>query len=134
MTANKILAAFFMVFALSCNRSVVEKPDDIITEKQMVDVLYDIAIVRANMGTGKSKENYKGLSPEEYIYKKYQIDSTRLSNSIIYYTSKPEKNVEIYTKVEERLQAVKETLEKEKDSIQESLKTKKDSLKLIKKR
>ena len=93
---------------MSCNNSVVDKPDNLITKDKMFDILYDISLIEAI----KSQNIKGGLSSKEgsnYIYKKYKIDSIQFINSNKYYASNVEEYKKMFDKIKEKLN--KETKE-----------------------
>lgn len=121
---------------ISCNKEIVEKPDNLIPEDKMVDILFDIAIIKGDkIANVKTLPANSGVEfSEEYILKKYQIDSTQLSQSNIYYTSKFDLNLKIYNEVLERLEAEKKLLSEGKDSLKLKIEnTKIEKLKSLKK-
>ncbi|PTN09024.1 uncharacterized protein DUF4296 [Mangrovibacterium marinum] len=91
----------------SCKEKGYPKPDKLLNEKQMVDVLYDIHIgeamsTRHRYGIAdslkiKSEEVYKG------ILNKYEINDSLLARSIIFYSSRPKVYEKIYKQVIERI-------------------------------
>lgn len=104
----------------SCNEEIVEKPTDLISEDEMVNILYDIAIVKAHSNFSATTNRIKKRVfdfPNDYIFEKYQIDSAQLSQSNIYYSSKSDQHIRIFTKVLERIESEKNSLAKEKDSL-----------------
>ena len=114
---KKILILLCCAFlAISCNDSSVAKPDNLITKDKMIDILYDISLLEAikiqniNGGINKKKAN-------EYIYRKYKIDSIQFAKSNKYYAS----NLEEYKKMFEK---VKERLNKENAKVEERMKKK----------
>ncbi|MCF8713586.1 DUF4296 domain-containing protein [Joostella atrarenae] len=115
-----ILCAF--LWFSSCAESIVDKPDNLISEDEMVDIYYDISILNAAKSTATNKLEENDIDPEEYLFKKYDIDSAQLSQSSIYYTSYPSKQLEMFKEVQERLEKFKDTLDsklKKKQTIKE---------------
>ncbi|WP_162126569.1 DUF4296 domain-containing protein [Flavobacterium phycosphaerae] len=86
---------------LSCSNGV-EKPKNLIDKDKMVDVLYDLSLLEAiktqHIGGGISNKN-----ANEYIYKKYKIDSVQLAQSNKYYASDVEEYKKIFEKVKAKL-------------------------------
>jgi len=62
-----------------------EKPEQLISEDQMVNVLIDMAIMSSAKGVNKSKIEKNGIIPDHYIYKKNNIDSMTFAQSNAYY-------------------------------------------------
>jgi len=111
---KKILLILLAVTAFaSCNKVAAEKPNNLIPEEQMVDILYDMAILEA-IRTQKPLvlESYQ-VKPTEYIYKKYKIDSVQFAKSNLYYASDLEKYKKLYDKVADRLDKTKAKLNEE---------------------
>lgn len=99
-------------FAVGCNNNSVEKPDNLIGKDKMTAILYDISLLEAI----KNQNINGGLSSKagnQYIYKKYKIDSVQFVKSNKYYAA----NVEEYKKMFEEVKArlTKETLKIESD-------------------
>lgn len=127
----KILILTILVVA--CKNEIIEKPENLISEKKMVDILFDISIVTANKSLGSGDSRDKVISPEDYVYEKYKIDSLQLAESTIYYSSDPDVQLRIFEKVEKRLETLKTQLEEESDTLKvekpETRKRKVDSVK-----
>lgn len=110
-----VLAIFLLI--ASCNTSPVEKPEHLLSEDEMVDVLYDISILQAT-------QNFKALilvkndiNVNSYIFEKYKIDSLVYQENHKYYASKPK----LYQKItDEVLNRLKEK-EVEIDSLDKKI-------------
>ena len=119
------------LFFMSCENLDVKKPANLISEDQMVEILYDVVLINSAKGVNKQVLQRSIKNPHEYIYKKHNIDSLQFAESNAYYTFKNEVYKSIYEKLELKLTAQKtiyEALNKEKlrinDSIKEQKKTK----------
>ena len=89
---------------MNCKTNAVEKPDDLLTENQMVDILYDLNVVNAMNSTNHQYLSDRGITASSYVYAKYKIDSLQFVNSDHYYASDLEEYEKIYQQVSERLQ------------------------------
>lgn len=95
-----MLCCAFLV--LSCNKNSAEKPKNLIAKDKMIDILYDISLLEAikaqNLkgGINKKKAN-------EYIYKKYKIDSIQFVKSNKYYAADLEEYKKMFEKVKGKL-------------------------------
>lgn len=102
-TNMKKIFFFCVVFlAVSCNNSVIEKPSNLIEKDKMVDILYDISLLE----TVKSQGIKRGFAQSEinqYILKKYKIDSLQLISSNKYYASDAEEYKRMFEKVKAKL-------------------------------
>jgi hypothetical protein len=94
-----IIGLFFLLMA--CNSSI-DKPKNLIDKDKMIHILYDISLLEAiktqNIEGGISSKN-----ANEYIYKKYKIDSIQLLESNRYYASDMEEYKKMFEKIKERL-------------------------------
>ena len=135
------MKTFFLVgsilFFMSCENLEVKKPSNLISEDQMVEILYDMVLINSAKGVNKQLLQKNINNPEAYIYKKHNIDSLQFAESNAYYTFKNEVYKSIYEKLELKLTTQKtkyEALLKEKkrvkDSIKELKKTKAEPLNL----
>ena len=135
------MKTFFLVvsilFFISCENMEVKKPSNLISEDQMVEILYDMVLINSSKGVNKKLLQKNINNPEAYIFKKHNIDSLQFAESNAYYTFKNEVYKSIYEKLELKLTTQKTKLEallKEKNSIKDSIreqkKTKNDPLNL----
>ncbi len=101
---NKSLLLGLIVLFFGCNSSSVEKPKNLIDKDKMIDILYDISLLEAI----KSQNINGGITVKmenDYIYKKYKIDSIQFAKSNKYYASDLEEYKKIFEKVKEKLSA-----------------------------
>lgn len=104
---KKIILLGMMVLFFGCNSNSVEKPKNLIGKDKMVDILYDISLLEAI----KTQNINGGITVKmgnDFIYKKYKIDSIQFAKSNKYYASDVEEYKKLFEKVKERLN--KETL------------------------
>ena len=133
---KKLLFLLVFLMVVSCAEKVVEEPDNLIPKEKMVDILHDLAILNATKTTIGAKLDESGIDIMEFLYKKYQIDSTQFSESDLYYASLPLEYQAIYTEVETRLdkrqKAMEEATEKKNDSIRKANEKRSDSIRSAK--
>ena len=113
------LIAFSTLFTFCTSNTILEKPEDLLTKDEMVNILTDILIAngttRYNNIDMERDVNYFPL-----VYDKHKIDSTQFKNSSRYYASKIDDYDEILIQVQKNLNDLKEIYEKElleKDSL-----------------
>ncbi len=94
----KINFAFLSIVILffSCQEAV-EKPNNLISEDKMINILYDIALLEGIKADYSL--NQQSLDPEKFIYKKYKIDSLQFVQSNAYYASDVQNYKEMYQKL-----------------------------------
>lgn len=101
MRIKTLLLAFLLVFVSCAN--TVEKPEKLIDKDKMVDILFDIALLEAV----KSQNINGGISSKkanEFLFKKYQIDSLQWEENNKYYASDIEEYKKMYQEVKRRLE------------------------------
>jgi hypothetical protein len=110
----KKLAALFLLFAIliSCQKPAVQKPDNLIDEDVMVDIMYDISVLEAMKSQKALVLEANAINPNTYIYKKYKIDSLQFANSDKFYASDIKKYKEIFDKVNKRMEEKIESFKK----------------------
>ncbi len=125
---NRIVL-FLVAFVLfACSKETAEKPEHLLTENQMVDILYDITMVQAVRSFQPQVIDNNNVNPKEYIYNKHKIDSLTFAQNNAWYASDFDKYEEIQNKVAERVRKEKEAMTPKIDSVG----VKKDSVKLKK--
>ena len=103
------------------------KPENLISEDNMVNILVDMAIMSSAKGVNKSNIEKNGIIPDAYIYKKNNIDSTTFANSNAYYAFDIKKYDAIYLRVKDSLTILREKY-KAIDEEEKKIKEKKDSI------
>jgi CDP-diacylglycerol pyrophosphatase len=102
---KKTIATIITLFVLvSCNNAPIAKPDNLIEEKVMTDILYDLALLDAIKSQNPYDSIKKDIKPKEFIYKKYNIDSLQFVKSNQYYISQIEEYKKMYEAISERLE------------------------------
>ena len=102
----KKIGAFFLLFAIliSCQKPAVPKPDNLIDEDVMVDIMFDISILEAMKSQKGDVLEANAINPNTYIFKKYKIDSLQFANSDKFYASDIKKYKGIFDKVNKRIE------------------------------
>lgn len=100
---KKLLVFGLITLFFSCNSSV-EKPKNLIDKDKMTDILYDISLMEA-IKTQNINGGLTVKSANEYIYKKYNIDSVQFVKSNKYYASDLEEYKKMFERIKERLNA-----------------------------
>jgi len=103
-----------ILFFLGCemgNFKAPNKPKNLISETQMVDVLYDMAVLNAAKNINKRNLENTGVLPTNFVFEKYKIDSLQFAQSSTYYTFKKELFARIYDSVLNRLERDKTNYE-----------------------
>ncbi len=122
---KKIIFVLSLIVFQSCSNNEKNKPDDLMTEDQMTNLLLDINIINSSRAfRNKSKLNYYNIK-DSLLFRKHNIDSLKFSNSNFYYASNPKIYLRIYSKLELKLKNLKDSLSK---NLEDYNKKGKDSL------
>ncbi len=124
---RKIIVLIMLFFVLSCDKKFkAPKPDVLIEQPVMEDILYDISLLKAAKSKKFKVLNDNNVNAGAFIYKKYKIDSIILRQNIEYYATnsfKTAKGIEEriglklkseMTKVEQQIAVEKERVELKK--------------------
>ncbi|MFD0861056.1 DUF4296 domain-containing protein [Sungkyunkwania multivorans] len=102
-----------LIVLISCKeKEVVPRPENLISEDKMEDILFDVYFLNATKGYSAGTLSSWKIKPEDFIYEKYQIDSLSFAQSNIYYASNPQKYAALFNKVELRFIALKDSIDK----------------------
>ena len=112
-----------------------DKPDNLLTEDQMVELIYDMAILTSAKGSNRKTLENSGIKPRSFVFEKHKIDSLQFTASNEYYAYNIEVYERIYRRVKTRLEAdrkrfndeIKASTTKE-DSIKEANRRRRDSI------
>jgi len=102
----KFFVILCVLVGVGCNSNRIEKPKkpkNLIKKQDMVNILYDMSILSASKGVNKKLLEENGILPEDFVYKKYGIDSTQFVLSNQYYAYNIDTYEDIYNSVKERL-------------------------------
>lgn len=120
-------------FLWSCHDVKLPKePDHLLSKEEMVDVLFDLALVNSAKGVNKKILENNGILPNEYIYKKYQIDSLQFVENNNYYAYRVDEYEEIIQKVMDSIDVLRKQLNREVKEEDEERRVKSDSIKAAK--
>lgn len=97
-----ILSFGFLVL-IGCAQERIPKPENLLTEQQMIDLHLDLSLLNASSNI--SSENH---IPLDSLYKFHGIDSITFVKSNLYYASKPKSYVQIFEAVNLELEQLNE--------------------------
>lgn len=116
-----ISTLLFFVFT-SCDKLPVEKPDNLINEKNMIKMLIDIHIAEATYVQMRYDSIIKNSSSENFYYsilEKYQIPDSVFEKSFVYYASTPKHFEEMYQDVMNKLSEMEQDYSGRKNELLE---------------
>ena len=130
-----IVLAFVLVACKNNRIPRPAKPDNLLTEDQMVELIYDMAVITAAKGSNRKTIENKGIEPQSYVFEKHNVDSLRFALSNEYYAYKLEDYERIYQRVKAKLEADRQRFNEElkaqttkQDSLQAASKRRRDSI------
>jgi hypothetical protein len=105
---KKIFCFFVGIILLTaCKKETAEKPQHLVSEDEMTNILYDMAVLQAMKSYNNVALTEKGINARTYIYKKYKLDSLQLVQNHAYYAADLEKYSKMVRTVTERINAEK---------------------------
>jgi hypothetical protein len=111
-----------VLILISCDKSFkAPKPDVLIEQAQMENILYDINLLKAARSKSFKMLKDNNVKADVYIYNKYKIDSTTLRQNIAYYATNSFKTAKgIEDRIRLKFESEKAIIEK---NIQDSIKS-----------
>ena len=107
-----ILTLIILVIVQSCKDFNNKKPENLISEDKMVEILFDLEIINAARGDNKKIIEEKISNVNNYLQNKYKIGIDQFENSISYYSSDILKYSMIIQEVEQKLDSTKNLIQK----------------------
>ncbi|MCK0158656.1 DUF4296 domain-containing protein [Cellulophaga sp. F20128] len=118
---KKFSVIILLLAFVSCAEKLIEKPQNLIPKKKMINVLYDLAIITAAKNSNSAELIENNIETMPYIYAKYNIDSIQFAESDLYYAADPTNYEDLFIQVQTRL-------DKEKSVLTDARKVKNDSI------
>ena len=125
-----------LIVAVSCQDvKLPEKPENLIPEGKMIDVLTELYLSNAVRTTNIRKARESGYKLDSMLYKKFVIDSLQFVKSHDYYSADIDEYAKLFEKVKAKLEILKVEADSlgakyyRRQSIRDSLR--KDSLRVI---
>ena len=93
------------VLAVALSACKVERPDTVLTDRQMEDILYDYHIARAMGEEIPHNDSYKRVLYVDAVFRKHGITEAQFDTSMVWFARNPTAIAKIYERVNERLKA-----------------------------
>lgn len=113
---KQVLFLFVSLILFSCSNNPVSKPDKLLDEDVMVNLIFDIAILQATDGAMPSKLNENNIVMDKYVFEKYKIDSLTYIQNQRYYAADIKKYKNIYKKVIDKLDSETKKITEDKNN------------------
>lgn len=101
-----VILSFLFVVISACDKLPIEKPEYLLTEKQMIEMLVDIHIAEATYVQMAHDSIIRNSSAVNFYYSildKYQVPDSVFEKSFIFYASTPKQFEEMYKDVMSKL-------------------------------
>lgn len=102
---NRIQWCSVVLLAFSLMACKVKRPETVLPDAKMENVLYDYHIAKAMGEEVPYNESYKRVLYIESVFKKYGITQADFDSSMVWFARNPEVLTKIYEKVNVRLKA-----------------------------
>ena len=96
---------------VSCKEEIVPKPERLIAQDVMVDIMYDLTILEAIKNQNPASLDTFKINSRAYIFKKYRIDSIQYAKSNIYYASDYNEYKSMFEQITKRLEVKTQSVE-----------------------
>ncbi len=104
---NIVIAIFFMLIMVSCDKPPVEKPKVLVGEREMIDMLVDIHLAEATFNVRRYRDSLVERSSSINFYssvlEKYQVPDSVFERSFVYYASRPRRFEKLYRQTMNKL-------------------------------
>lgn len=107
MKQFKYLIVICVLIASCSDSSEPKAPKNLISKDKMVDVLIDLSLVSSAKGINKKVLEKNGITPDEYVFKRFKIDSAQFSESNAYYSYYIDDYKQILNEVQDSLNRLK---------------------------
>lgn len=113
---KKIIQFIIVLIVLAgCKKELVKEPKRLIEKEKMVNIMYDLSLLEAMKVENPGLMDSIKYTSNQYIYKKYKIDSVQFAQSNIYYAAD-------YKEYEKMYNQIKTRLDKEKTQVNSLMK------------
>ena len=106
-----ILFLAIAIAFVSCKEEIVPKPERLIAQDVMVDIMYDLTILEAIKNQNPASLDTFKINSRAYIFKKYRIDSIQYAKSNIYYASDYNEYKSMFEQITKRLEVKTQSVE-----------------------
>ncbi|MDB4584490.1 DUF4296 domain-containing protein [Draconibacterium sp.] len=116
------ILSIFLVTFVSCDKLPIEKPENLIKEKKMIDMLVDIHIAEATYRHMQYDSTIRNSSSANFYYSildKHQVPDSVFEKSFVFYASSPKQFEKMYQDVMNKLSQVEQKYSGRKNELLE---------------
>ena len=111
---KKHMFLIFLMF-LSCGQVGQDRPEDLIGEEKMADLIFELALFDASKAFVMKEETTRVGLDSESFYKYHNIDSTQFAVSNAFYAKKPKAYLRITRAAKKKLEDFEKRVEKKQN-------------------
>jgi hypothetical protein len=123
MIKHFIILGIASIMLISCSKTPVKKPEKLLQENTMVELLVDIHMAEAAFNTRRHRDSMvvKSSSADFYysILQKHSVQDTVFEQSLVFYASQPRKFEKMYRQVMNQLSEMDQEFSGRRDNMQE---------------
>jgi len=122
MKKQFIIFVFLLTGFISCDKLPIEKPENLISEKEMIKMLVDIHIAEATFNHMRYDSVMKKSTSADFYYSvldKYQTPDSIFEKSFVFYASTPRQFEKMYQDVMNKLSETEQEFSGRKDELLE---------------
>jgi hypothetical protein len=121
---KKLLTILTILYfaSVSCDKEPIEKPKNLIKEKQMIDMLVDMHIAEATYHRMLNDSLFKDKTSANFYYSildKYQVPDSVFEKSFVFYASNPKNFERMYQDVMNKLSKMEQEYSGRKNELLE---------------
>ncbi|MFH4966835.1 DUF4296 domain-containing protein [Gaetbulibacter sp. M240] len=133
MILKRFVLFGFMLIGIGCYQfEKPDKPDNLIPEDKMIDILIDAKLIGITNSANKKIMRDAGIDPDTYIFNKYDIDSLQFAQSNEYYSYYIDEYESIYTKIDDSVKVLlKDLKDRQEEERKATAKRKRDSINAV---
>ena len=98
-----------VLICLSCG-SNEQAPEDIMTQDQMIEFLFDVNLINSSRGFISKSDNNYFMVRDTMLFRKHSIDCLTFVRSNSFYTKNPKLYMEVYNGINKKIKTIKDSL------------------------
>jgi len=122
MKKTLFIIALIGIAIIGCDREVIKKPNHLIKEKQMINMLVDIHLAEATFVKMQNDTVVRKSSSASFYYSvlaKYEVPDSVFEKSFLYYASSPKNFEKMYREVMNKLSETEQGFSGRKNEVLE---------------
>ena len=115
-----LLLILLVLVTVSCDEPILPKPENLIKEKQMIEILADVHLAEATYNRFRFDSALVNTTSADFYYSvldKHQVQDSIFEHSFVYYASTPKKFEHMYRKVMNKLSAMEQEFSGRKEEL-----------------